>query len=102
MPTVIKFDEVSKRFDDQILYTDVNIKILEGEKILLCGENGCGKTTLIRMITGEIQPDTGTVFLAKEVKIAKLEQFENLAVNYTVYLKLLHVLSILCFAAQGR
>ena len=35
MPTVIKFDEVSKRFDDQILYTDVNIKILEGEKILL-------------------------------------------------------------------
>mgnify|MGYP006072744109 FL=1 len=84
MSTVIKFDEVSKRFDDQILYTDVNIKILEGEKILLCGENGCGKTTLIRMITGEIQPDTGTVFLEKEVKIAKLEQFENLAVNNTV------------------
>lgn len=84
MSTIIKFDDISKRFDSQVLYTAVNVKILTGEKILLYGENGCGKTTFIRMITGEIKPDTGTVYIAQGVKIAKLEQFENLAENNTV------------------
>jgi ATPase subunit of ABC transporter with duplicated ATPase domains len=84
MSTIIKFNDVSKCFDSKVLYTDVNLKILTGEKILLHGENGCGKTTFIRMITGEIKPDTGTIYIAQGVKIAKLEQFENLAVNNTV------------------
>ena len=88
MLTVIKFNEVSKCFDHQILYTDVNIKILDGEKVLLCGENGCGKTTLIRMITGEIQPDTGTIFLAKDVKISRLN-------NLKIWLSIILLVNIL-------
>lgn len=84
MSTIIKLEDVSKSFDTQRLYTSVNLKILSGEKILLCGENGCGKTTLVRLMTGELEPDEGTVTIAPEITISKLEQFENLAVNNTV------------------
>jgi len=63
MSTVIKMDDVSKSFDDQKLYESVNIKIAVGEKVLICGENGCGKTTLIRIITGQMKPDCGDVYI---------------------------------------
>lgn len=84
MSTIVKFNNVSKSINNQVLYTDVNIKIKSGEKILLCGANGCGKTTFVRLITREIKPDAGTVTIIQGVKISKLEQFENLAINNTV------------------
>lgn len=67
---------VSKSFNGQKLYESVNIKINVGEKILIFGENGCGKTTLIHMITGETEPDSGNVWIDKTVKFAKLDQYE--------------------------
>ena len=70
-------DGVSKSFGDQKLYESVNIKISVGEKVLICGENGCGKTTLVRMITGQMKPDCGDVYIDPTIKIAQLNQYEN-------------------------
>ena len=84
MSTVIKLEGVSKSYDSQLLYASVYLKILSGEKVLLCGDNGCGKTTLTRLMTGELEPDKGTVTIAPEIKISKFEQFENLTNNVTV------------------
>lgn len=77
MSTIIRMDGVSKSFGDQKLYESVNIKISVGEKVLICGENGCGKTTLVRMITGQMKPDCGDVYIDPTIKIAQLNQYEN-------------------------
>lgn len=84
MSTIIKLEDVSKSFDSQLLYESVCLRILSGEKVLLCGDNGCGKTTLTRLMTGDLVPDKGTVTIAPEIKISKLEQFENLTADITV------------------
>lgn len=62
-----------KSLDSQLLYEDVNFKILSGEKILVCCENGCGKTTLVRLITGEIEPDKWSIYINSRISISKQE-----------------------------
>ena len=51
---------------------------------MVCCENGCGKTTLVRLITGEVEPDKGSIYINSRISISKLEQFEKNKVGYTV------------------
>lgn len=57
----ISFSHVSKCYDDNIVLNDVNFEIQTGEFITVVGRSGCGKTTLLRLINGLLQPDHGTV-----------------------------------------
>lgn len=84
MSTLIKLYNVSKSFDTKLLYSNVNLKISSGEKILICGENGCGKSTLIRLMTNELEPDTGNIYISPDTKMVKLKQFEILEDDNTV------------------
>jgi ATP-binding cassette subfamily F protein uup len=71
---VAEFDAVSKRFADQPLIENLSMRIMRGDRIGLVGPNGAGKSTLIRLILGELAPDTGTVRLGTRLNIAYFDQ----------------------------
>jgi len=58
---VIEADCISKRYDDKLILSEFSIKILRGDRVAFVGPNGVGKTTLLKMLMGEIAPDTGRV-----------------------------------------
>jgi len=58
---------VAKRFDDNVVYDDVNMEVLRGERVALVGPNGAGKTTLLKIITGRLAADRGEVELGHQV-----------------------------------
>ena len=66
--------DVSISFGGSPLLDKVSMQVEKGERVCLLGRNGEGKTTLLKLIIGEIKPDTGTIFLQKEISIAGLSQ----------------------------
>jgi ATPase subunit of ABC transporter with duplicated ATPase domains len=71
---VIVFSRVVKQYGRQVLFTDINFQINPGEKAGLVGPNGCGKTTLFRMIMGAEQPDEGSVTVPGKLRVAYFRQ----------------------------
>lgn len=82
-------ENVSKQYDDKLIFKDVNVMIHRGEKIAFVGKNGEGKSTLVKCIMGEI-PFGGTLTLGHNVKIGYFAQNqasmldENLTVFQTI------------------
>ena len=66
---------VSKKFDDEILFEDIDLEVKANEKIFLCGPNGCGKTTLLRMLTGREDGFDGTVYVSASATMGYMGQF---------------------------
>jgi energy-dependent translational throttle protein EttA len=71
---VIVADHVSKGYGDRLLVEDMNFSLPPGGIVGVIGPNGAGKTTLFRMITGEEQPDSGTITLGDTVKLGYVDQ----------------------------
>jgi ATPase subunit of ABC transporter with duplicated ATPase domains len=71
---VIVFSNVVKQYGRQVLFTDLSFQINPGEKAGLVGPNGCGKTTLFRLINGTEQPDEGSVSVPGKLRIAYFRQ----------------------------
>jgi ATP-binding cassette subfamily F protein uup len=65
--TVIDAENVAKSFGDRSIIRDFTLRIQRGDRIGLVGANGTGKTTLLRLLTGELEPDGGTVIRAKSL-----------------------------------
>jgi ATP-binding cassette subfamily F protein uup len=65
---------IAKTYNDRWLFKDVSLGISQGEKIGLVGNNGVGKSTLLRILTGEIQPDIGKVSVRNGVRLGFLTQ----------------------------
>ncbi len=77
---IVSFDSVKKSFGGKVLFSDVFLKIRRNDRIALVGENGCGKTTLIKIIMSQEQPDTGDVKVSTNVRCGYMPQtisFEN-------------------------
>nr|WP_294867417.1 ATP-binding cassette domain-containing protein [uncultured Pseudogulbenkiania sp.] len=74
---VAELEHVSKRFGDKVIVRDFTTRILRGDKIGLIGPNGVGKTTLLKMILGELAPDSGTVKQGSKLEIAYFDQFRE-------------------------
>ena len=62
--SLLSLKNVSKAFDDKTVLNSLDLDILDGEFITLLGPSGCGKTTLLRLMAGFEQPDTGAVSLS--------------------------------------
>lgn len=65
---------LEKQFDSKIILDHVNFEILAGQKIGLIGPNGCGKTTFLKMLTGEEHLDEGTLYVSPGVKWGYFDQ----------------------------
>ncbi len=63
---LVRFEGVTRRFDDQAAVDAVSLDIAEGEFFALLGPSGCGKTTLMRLLAGFEAPDAGRILLAGE------------------------------------
>lgn len=70
----IKAIELSKRYQDKVIFKDANLMIHYGERVGMVGPNGSGKTTFLKMLLGEEQPDQGVVELGANVMAAYLAQ----------------------------
>ena len=76
--SLIKLENVNYKYEDSTALTDITFEINQGESIGLEGDNGCGKTTLIKLLNGLIFPDSGSYFFDdKEInqKSMKNEKF---------------------------
>jgi sulfate-transporting ATPase len=71
---VIEFNGVTKSFGDKLLMDNVSFTIPPGAIVGIIGPNGAGKSTLFKMITGQQQPDSGTVDIGPTVKLAYVDQ----------------------------
>ncbi|MFF0827800.1 ribosomal protection-like ABC-F family protein [Brevibacillus sp. NPDC003359] len=71
---VLKATGVQKAFGGKQLFADASFLLRYGERKALLGPNGCGKSTLIRMLLGEVQPDAGTLKIGSSVKVGYLSQ----------------------------
>ena len=71
---VLGIRNVSKSYGDKHLFDGINLKVEGGERIALIGDNGTGKSTLIKMIVGELYPDDGRIKTGPQVKEAYLPQ----------------------------
>ncbi|MEN9572132.1 MAG: hypothetical protein RL172_3363 [Bacteroidota bacterium] len=67
-------ENISKSFGIRTLFKDISFHIEEGDKIALVARNGSGKSTLLKIIAGLDTPDTGTIWVRKEVKVIMLQQ----------------------------
>jgi ATP-binding cassette, subfamily F, member 3 len=65
---------IEKTFGQRVLFEELNFQIDRGERVGLIGDNGSGKTSLFKVLTGEIVPDVGDVSIAKSVKLGHLAQ----------------------------
>ena len=71
---VLGIRNVSKSYGDKHLFEGISLKVEGGERIALIGDNGTGKSTLIKMIVDEVYPDSGRIRLGPQVKMAYLPQ----------------------------
>lgn len=81
---MIDLINVSLQFNGKYLFKDVNYKISSGDKISLVGANGTGKSSLLKIITGEIEPESGTVQRQKNISIGYLPQENVTHANKTL------------------
>ena len=82
---VLSVDKVSKSYGSRLVLRDFTFEIKKGEKWALIGPNGCGKTTLLKIIAGEMQADAGQVQLGSRVDMAYFSQaHETLSMDSTV------------------
>ena len=71
---VLKVEHLSKRFDDQVLFTDVSFEISRGEHVAVIGDNGTGKTTLLKIINQVTDANEGSFVLGSNVDIGYYDQ----------------------------
>jgi ATP-binding cassette subfamily F protein uup len=74
---VAELEGVSHGYAGRILLRDFSTRILRGDKLGLIGPNGCGKTTLIRLVLGEQKPDQGRLRIGTNLQVAYFDQFRN-------------------------
>jgi len=82
---ILSFQDVSIRFGGPPLLEKVTLQVEKGEKVCFMGRNGEGKTTLLRLISGEMEPDSGVITLQKGTTVAGLSQALPSDVSGSVY-----------------
>ncbi len=82
---VTKADHIYQAYGDKNLIENVSIRIMRGDKIGIIGPNGCGKTTLLKILLGQMLPQKGSVHLGTNLQVAYYDQLrEELDGNKTV------------------
>jgi len=74
---IAELENVSKSYGNKVLIKDFSTRILRGDKIGLLGPNGVGKTTLLKLILGEIEPDSGHIEQGSKQSVAYFDQMRE-------------------------
>lgn len=82
---LISFSSVGFGYGDNLIFEDVAFAVNEGERVGLVGENGAGKTTLIKLMLGQLAPDSGEIIKKNGARIGYLEQNGGYESGNTVY-----------------
>lgn len=88
---VISAQNLSLSFGEETIFSSLSFDVKNDEKIGLVGVNGAGKTSLFKIITGEYTPDSGAVFISKDVKVGYMEQHTCSVLGRSVYDELISV-----------
>ncbi len=83
---VVAAEGISKAYGDKVLFKDLDITIMRGERIGIIGPNGAGKTTLVRCLLGELPVDSGSVRLGSRLNVGYYRQLhDHLDMSLTVW-----------------
>jgi ATP-binding cassette, subfamily F, member 3 len=82
---LISLSHIRKSFGSRTVFQDVSFQLNTGEKVGLVGRNGTGKTTLMRMITGDLEPDDGHLARVPQVRMGFMEQMTRVEPERTVF-----------------
>ncbi len=74
---VVAVKNLTKSYGDRVLIDDLSFSVPKGAIVGIIGANGAGKSTLFRMMTGQEQPDSGSIELGETVKLASVDQFRD-------------------------
>ncbi len=74
---VIEARNIAKAYDGRAIVKDFSVRIRRGDRLGIVGPNGSGKTTLINLLTGQTQPDSGSVKLGVNIEMAQLDQHRD-------------------------
>lgn len=88
---VISAQNLSLSFGEETIFSSLSFDVKNDEKIGLVGVNGAGKTSLFKILTGEYTPDSGAVFISKDIKLGYMEQHTCSVQGRSVYEELISV-----------
>ena len=89
----LQVENLTKSYGDRLLFENISFGIEEGQRVALIAQNGTGKTTLMRILMGEEDQDSGTVIYRKDLRVGFLPQEPNYNSEMTV--------SEACFASDN-
>ncbi len=100
---VVDAKDLNKKFANKCIIRDFSIQIKRGDRIGIVGPNGIGKTTLLKILLGEIQPDSGEITLGSNLIIAKFDQLrEQLNLENSLLQNLIDDPNIRTIGAAGQ
>lgn len=74
---IFEGEGINYSIDGKCLIKNLDLQVLRGDKIALIGPNGCGKTTLIKLLLGDIQPDSGNIHCGTKLEVAYFDQYRQ-------------------------
>lgn len=90
---ILSASKINKSFGSDSVLEDVSFSVYTGDKIGILGANGAGKSTLFKILTGEIDCDSGNIFMNKQLKISYLEQHTKSSSTKNAYDEVMSVFS---------
>ncbi len=81
---VCKVEGLKKSFQDKVLFEKLNFEIQRGDKVAIMGVNGKGKSTLLKVLTQQIEPDEGKVTWGSEIRLSYFSQDHHEELNHSV------------------
>lgn len=85
MTPCLQIESLTKSFGDLVLFENFSLGIGEGQRVGLIAKNGTGKTTLLNILAGEEDYDSGTITFRRDLKVAYLEQDPKFPAGTTVW-----------------
>ncbi|MFD0672870.1 ABC-F family ATP-binding cassette domain-containing protein [Cohnella sp. GCM10027633] len=82
--SVIRLENVTKKYEDSLIFRDIYFRLSQGERIGLIGRNGAGKSTVFKLILGKEEPTSGKVEIDPQAKIGYFSQFSELSGSMSV------------------